>query len=487
MVSSKRHMPVRCPGNSDDGMVLPLALIVFIVMSVVGLSIASLSFSRFSLTTRNVYVANSLLSAESGADISLRELNQTPTFTGYAIEQELFSNDEQGRGTYETRIDPGGSADEKILTSIGRVYVPATSATPKVTRTITVVLGRTPGGTALLYAVHSGNGGFIMNNNSTVLGPTYVNGRLVLNDSSSIGTAGDPQDVWVVSEPCASPNSGAGTQASCAYTEPVNITSPSSHIYSDVRANGQTTSTNMSNNGLVATSGVNNLPVPYMTHDRPAQKAAVTSTMSSAAASCSGTETKTWPANLHITGAARIELSNSCTILLEGDVWIDGSLLVQNSASIIPAPGVVATPTVMLDGNPPLGFGSVPLTTLLFNNSTLTGTESNPDGVGARFIVYNSLAACSPECTSLTEAEAADSNHIYGIIMNNNAYASDAIMVSKWSMVVLNNQSQVGSAVGASVILNHSSSATGEAVFTNGVGGGGTPSAWGIKLYRGLE
>lgn len=487
MVKSKQDPVLSLVHNTSGGFVLPLTLIVFIVMSVVGLSIASLSFSRLSLTTRNVYVANSLLAAESGVDFSLRELNNTATFAGYSVEQELFSNDTQGRGTYETRIDPGASADEKILTSIGRVYVPTSASTPKVTRTIEVVLGRTPGGAAPIYAIHSGRGGFIMNNDSTVRGPTYVNGRVILNDYSTIGTSSDPEDVWVVGEPCASPNTGSNTQASCSRTEPVTILDTTSWIYGNVRANGQTSSARMSHSGLVATSGVSNLPVPYLEHDRDAQKAAVTSTMTSAEASCSGTETKTWPANVHITGAARIDLENSCTIQLLGDAWIDGGMLVQNSASIIPAPSVVSTPTIMLDGNPPMGYGSVPLTTLIFNNSTTTGTNSNPGGVGTRFIVYNSRAACSPDCTSLTEAEAADSNHVFGIIMNNNAHARDAIMISKWSMTVLNNSARAGSIAGASVILNHASSSTGEAVFVNSAGGGGTPSDWSIKLYRGVQ
>src|SRR5262249_6014284 len=138
------------------------------------------------------------------------------------------------------------------------------------------------------YSVQTGPGGLIMQNSSTItIGPIKVGGFLTMSNTSRIGSAAAPVGVGVANMRCPVPVNASWPQICPSGTQDNPITmNNSAHVYGDVQANGQINASALSNNGLVASSGVSEVVLPD--YDRAAQKAAVTSTLTSGAASCSG-------------------------------------------------------------------------------------------------------------------------------------------------------------------------------------------------------
>jgi hypothetical protein len=248
-------------------------------------------------------------------------------------------------------------------------------------------------------------------------------------------------------------------------------------IYGDVRANNQVSGGFMTSNGLVASSGVSAIPLPFLPHDRNAQKAAATATMTAAAAGCdgiAGATTRTWPANLHITGPGEVFINNNCTILVEGDVWIDARLGVNNYSIMKPASGVTTPPTIMVDGDSSPYFNVQDR--LTFNNHAKSLLNSS--GVGLRYINYFTTAACGPDCTTLSDSEIFDNLRYDRVFINNSSDTRGAIIDNRWGSVFSNNNSNIGSISGIAVEFFNGAILGG--YISGGVGD------WTIKLYKGV-
>ncbi len=166
----------------------------------------------------------------------------------------------------------------------------------------------------------------------------------------------------------------------------------STYIYGTVCATGQTsTGPNPSGNiqpgstGAGLQVGCTTPPVATPTYDRAAHLAAVTTTAASnnSTYTCTGSQTKTWPGNLKLTG--NVSIANSCKLTISGNVHITGDFTLGGAANITIANGVGATrPVIMVDGKVDIG-GSGRIIT-------------NNVGTGAYFISYKSTASCNPGC-----------------------------------------------------------------------------------------
>jgi len=108
-----------------------------------------------SLTNENVVRAKSRIlllqaqyAAESGADAALATLNGGNTsYSGTATDTTLLSI-AQYKSTYAVTVATGSNDKERIITAIGKVYIPAAASTPTYTRKIRVTAQRSSTSTA---------------------------------------------------------------------------------------------------------------------------------------------------------------------------------------------------------------------------------------------------------------------------------------------------------------------------------------------------
>lgn len=452
--------------DDDMGMIMPTLLIIMLILTSVGLSMATLAVTQLSGTARNVAVANSLLTAESGIEFTLQELNEDSSFAGFTAETEFFNNAKQGYGTYKTEVNAGSLNNEKIITSTGKVYASATASQPIAVRSVRAVV---VGTTALDYSVHTGPGGLIMNNSATIAnGDVHVNGYIDMQNSARIGSESNPTRVYSAHINCPdAADSDFPRQCTSAEGQPINIQSPA-WIYAQVEATNQTDGARMSHSGLVSGSSAAEVSLPE--YDRQAHKdaanaAAATKSISNTTASCTQNNfTMTWPADTRITGGD-VEISKSCEVIVEGDVWIrDGSLLMRNSGTIQIADGLTERPVIMIDG--PDGA--------MFRNSSAILTNS--DGVGGEFITYHNV--CGADCSNVTGADLYNSRNLLTIDLNNSGLGAGSKFYARWSKIKVNNGGSIGAVMGQTIELANS----GNISFGYELSSGET--VWSIKNYQ---
>lgn len=436
--------------------VLILPFLILIAALYMEFSVSSLRLAR-----EDQFHTYAQFATDAGIDVSLQEINEDASWTGTNGEVELF-NDGQIKTTYQLTVD-NPTTESKIVTAVGRTYSPATASTPSYTVTINVDLRPVTSGT---YSVVTGVGGLILNNSAKILGgDVLVNGEIFMSNSAQIGLSNNPVNrIEVAHQNCPVP-ADANYPRICNPGEngqPITINN-TAHIYGEVRANNQTNGAGMSNPGLVAGSGVSTQALPP--HDRSAQKAAVATEISGTAASCSGSQTRTWTANTKING--NVSVSNNCIVTVEGNVWITGNLTTSNSSQVRVANSLGATrPTIMIDG----ANGAV------FSNSTRL--VSNSSGTGFQIITYRSSASCSPECANVTGTDLYNSRNTTTISLNNSAEGPNTVFYARWSRVQVNNSGQIGALVGQTVQINNSGT------ITFGASVGTSNTYWIIDGYR---
>jgi hypothetical protein len=458
--------------KEQGGYVLLLTLVTSTALFIALTGILSLSTSNYSTSKRTLSDLSSQYVAEAGADKAVFEINQDNDYTGTntvcpisgsgSNPVTLFNDAVKGKGTYETCITNGTITNEKIVYVVAKVYVPATATNPISTRKLKVVLeGTQQAG----YAVNIGPGGLVMNNSATITtGPVYVGGYLTMNNSARIGSAATPISVEVANARCPAGGGATYPQICGSGVQPNPITlNNTARIYGNVSANGQINSSGMSNGGLVASTGVTAPSLPD--YDRASHTAAVTSTMTASNASCNGSQSKTWPANVHITG--NVSLSNSCTITVNGDAWIDGNLTLSNSSILRVGSGLGTSPRIMVDGSSGISL----------NNSSVISTNSS--SIGFYFLTFRSSASCSPNCTSVTGVDLYNSQQLTTININNQGLAAGSTFYARWTGLSLSNGGTIGSILAQRIQLNNSGNIT----FGTSVAGGGTYS-YDVRYYE---
>lgn len=432
------------PTNHNQGAILPVMLVVLLFLLSIGLTLVGLALNQLEASERSVAESNGLLTAEAGIEKTIVELNNDDTFGGFTSEQEFFNNADQGMGTYETVVEDGNIRNEKIIHSTGRVYDSGSSSEPRITRYVeTVVVGTTTEN----YSVRTGPGGLIMSNSATIAnGDVHVNGFIDMSNQSRIGSETNPTRVDVAHIYCPEPPDDTfPEQCGSDDGEPISIQNPA-HIYADVYANNQQTEDGMSHNGLVSSSGVEEKPLPDT--ERPSQKQTIEDegqNITASSASCTqNNHTETWPANTRITGGD-VEISHSCEVILEGDIWIsDGGLIMRNSGNITVSEDVTQQPSIMVDGANGVS---------LQNSSTII---ANGDGYGVDVVTYWSDTDCSPDCDDVTGVELYDSQSQTTIDLDNSGLAAGSNFYARWSKVIVDNGGSVGSVLGQTVELRNS-------------------------------
>lgn len=438
-----------------------LLALVFVLPALVLIlgSYMSLTSTHFRLARTDQMHTHAQFATDAGIDAALAEITVDPDWDGTSGEVTLH-NTGNVRTTYQSTVADVG--DKREITTVGRSYSPTSSTTPNVKVTIIAELREVSSGE---FSIVTGVGGLYMSNSSKILGgDVFVNGEVSMSNTAQIGLSTSPVNLSVAHQNCPVP-ANATYPRTCNSGEngqPITINN-SAHIYGDVKANNQTSGSKMSNPGLTAGSGVSAQALPA--HDRAAQKAAIGTTITGSAASCSGSQTRTWAANTKITG--NVTVSNNCVVTVMGNVWITGTLNTSNSTQIKVSDTLGGTrPNIMIDGSGGVNF------------SNSTRLVSNSSGTGFQVITYASSASCSPDCTDVTGTDLYNSRNNTTISLSNSAEGPNTVFYARWTRVQVNNSGQIGALVGQTIQLSNSGTIT----FGTSVGTG--TSYWVLDGYR---
>src|SRR3989344_3560415 len=447
--------------KTQEGSILIAYIIVMPLMILMAGYSMNLAVSSFKLAKEDQSHTHAQFTTDAAIDYAVQQISLDEDWTGTAGEVQLL-NDGNTKTTYQLSVTTP-DADNKIITAIGRTYRPVNSATPESAIKLLINLRPVRSGN---YSVITGQGGLTMSNSAKVTGgDVLINGEITMSNSAQNGLTSNPVNVEVANQICPIPDDSTYPQLCSAAQNPNPITIyNTAHIYGDVKANHQSITTGLSDPGLTASSGVT--PDPLPDYGREAQKAAVSTTQTGSAGSCSGTQTRTWAANTKFTG--NVTLSNSCTATIYGNVWITGNLNVSNSTKIIVADSVsTTTPVIMIDGS---------------NGATFSNAgkiQSNASGTGVQIITYYSTASCSPDCTDVTGTDLNSSRTRTTISLSNSAEGANSIFYARWTQVNLANGGQIGAVVGQTIYMSNSATIT----FGTEIPGG-DDTQWVIDGYR---
>lgn len=455
--------------SEQSGIVFITVLFVGLLLTFIGLSMANVTIVQLNRSNDNVYISNALLAAEAGIEQTLAEINNNESFPGYASETDFYDNDVQGRGTYQTTITAGTGPNERVITSIGRAYRTTDVMVKERRVRVTIVSTSSPG-----YSVQTGPGGLILSGSAAITNSkVYVNGFIQLNGASSIGTAGNPLDVFVANANCPTgSNPGPTYPQVCTSGEPISFAT-STHLYGNVCATGQTSirvapwQTTPVIQDLI--SGCIAPTVPMPTYNRAAHIASTTSTVSATDINynCSQWQNpngfvRTMPANVRINGNAN--WSSSCDLTITGNVYITGDLTMGGSATIRVADSLGTTkPVILVDGSITAGGSSKVI--------------PNSSGTGAHFISFEGSGSCNL-ASACSGTDLKTSQGVRTVDVAGAGNFPGTIFHSYWGTVRIGGSGTMGSAIGQTIDM----SGAGNVVFGLSLASG--EATWTIRSYQ---
>lgn len=434
----------------QSGSFMAAALLITIILTAIGISLAELAVTQYSHTKRSTYVANATLVAEAGIEQSIAQMNSDENFAGFSSDQQFFNSTDQGYGVYTSTVESGANGSTKTITSTGRVYRTNSDTDPISTRKIKVtIVGTESDG----YSVFTGPGGLLLSGSANITNSdVYVNGYINLSGAAKIGTYNQPVNVNVAHATCPPGESPGSSYPQVCGTGDAITMSYSTNIYGTVCATGQT-STGPNNNIQTGVSGQGLQAgciaplVSQPSYDRAGHKAAVTETVSASdnAYKCNGVKKPSLPANIKLTG--NYSTGGSCTLTLNGNVYITGNLSLGGASKIKVSDDLGQTrPVIMVDGTIDVG-GS---TQLIANNS----------GTGIQFISFKSSASCGADCTSLSGNELKNTQDLLTVDVGGAANLPGMVFQAYWGKVKIAGSGNVGAAVGQTVDLSGAGTVT---------------------------
>ena len=464
--------------DNQDGITMILVLLTGLMLASIGLSLANRVILQYTTTSHDVYRTNALMVAEAGVEETMDQLNTNSSFTGYSTPQVFFNDTKQGYGTYTTAVTAGSGQNQDIIKSVGDVYVTSTATTAVNTRTVEVTaVGTSSSG----YSVYGGPGGLILSGSAAIVNSdVYTNGFINISGAATIGTTAKPLTVTVANDQCPTgANPGATYPTVCANgTQPITM-SGSAHIYGSVCATGQTSSTGSGTSAITGGTGGSGLEagctapaVTMPTYSRSAQIAAVTTTAAgnNATYDCTQWEsgigfTRTWPANLELTG--NVNIASSCNLTITGNVYITGNLTIGGAAQIIVANSLGTTrPVIIVDGT--------------INAAGSGAIAENSSGTSIEFISFDSSASCSPSCTSLSGTSLYTSENTQTIDVGGAGDFPGAIFDAYWGECTIGGSGTLGSAIGQTINLSGAGTVTFGTILASG------QPTWTIRSYQQL-
>ncbi len=435
--------------QNSKGIVVVMILLTIFMIATAMIYVLDLSTANHRTASQESARVNAQFAADSGLDIAIQKLNADENWSGQS-ETTLYQDTRQ-KSTYEISVSNGATSSKKVIQATARVYIPASASTPLVTRKYQLDVSAVTSGIGITSVV-SGVGGLQLNNNAKITGgDVAVNGTIQVDNNAQIGLSttdyiNHPEQVVNVRAAhtsCPNPVDATYPRA-CTngeFGQPITITN-NGKIYADVKATNQTTGTNMSRPGLTPNQTVTPYTMPD--YDRAAQKAAVSTTVASSdsSISCGNNQTKTWPANVKITGD--VSTGNNCTVTVSGNVWITGRVSMGNGTKFVVANSLGTTrPTMMIDGQNGIDFG---------NNNSI---QQNSSSTGMYVLTYWCGGTCSPDTNPVTGPTLSAVQSTQTINMGNNSSAPGSILYARWSKVRIQNNGSIGAIAGQTVELSN--------------------------------
>lgn len=169
--------------TNEHGAIVVTILIIMLFFTAVISGVLLLSNATLTRSRGRVLLLEAQYAAESGVDAAIATLNYTnSSFTGTTSDVTVLTNTRY-KATYATSVASSGS--NKVITSTGKVYQPATATSPSYTRTVVITAQETAGTSA------SG----LMSTNNLILGSAvktvngssmYLNGFVKLSKNVNI-------------------------------------------------------------------------------------------------------------------------------------------------------------------------------------------------------------------------------------------------------------------------------------------------------------
>lgn len=465
--------------QDNSGVIMIGALIITVFFIAISISAAEFSSNHYVSTRRTLVASSALNAAEAGADAFMTQINAdsqyqgtnsapsgaTDSCTGYTpTPATLINNSVQGKVTYETCVKASTLSTEKVVYATGKVYLPATAATPMLTRKVKLIINQTTGPS---YNVMSGPGGLNLGPNVHILtGPIYVGGKLTLANNATIGTILTPVTSYIGDTACPSPATSSYPQA-CPSSSVGITTSNNAHVYGTTHvATTVDTPSRFTQPGATQNDSIPPISLP------PADHSILTSGMSNSGSmsgkACSG---GVMHLSGHYTGSSttNLNVANNCSVILDGDTWLDGNLIFGNNSSLSVLGSLSSAPNLIIDGSTGFDSGN--------NGSILTNILS----VGINMYTFWSAdTSCRPNCANVTGTNLSSSQALTTINLDNNFIgAANTSFYSRWTGISVNNNATVGQLIGQRIDLNNN----GSIVFSLLSGGIGT-STWNVRYYE---
>jgi len=377
--SLSQHTPRR-------GYILVLALVflgIFFTSATAYLS----SVTSASRSTRVTVASTQALSlAEAGMDQAAYQLNQSASYTGEA-------NTALGGGVFTVTISNIDSST-KLVTSTGSV---PNSTSPLATKTIKAKVSINSAAIAFHYGIQAGNGGFELENQSSVTGNVFASGSVTGSSQNDI--SGD-----VISSGASGLVYGIHAAGS-VYAHTIGNNSKSTLIDKD--AYYATTKTN------TTVSGISHPNSPdQATTSLPISDDQISAWEAIAAAGgtaiCSGGSYNISSGSVTL-GPVKIPcdltISNSAVVTIQGHLWVTGNIIVQNSAEVKMATSLGANNVAIIADDPTDQLNGSTITvanTASFQNSGTAGSyvflisqnkSAETGGEKAAFNLSNSASA----------------------------------------------------------------------------------------------
>src|SRR6476469_1298066 len=176
--------------NNQKGSILVTILTLMIFLSLTMMALAVLVNSNVARARSRVLVLQAQYAAESGADAAIAYLNNDPagSYAGTGASQTTVITSSRYKATFTTTVAAGATNKQRVITSSGKVYAPASNTTPRYTRTIRVTAERSSTSTAssLLSRNILAVGSSVKNVNAK---DVYVNGFINIAKNSTDFTA----------------------------------------------------------------------------------------------------------------------------------------------------------------------------------------------------------------------------------------------------------------------------------------------------------
>ena len=133
---------------ASRGSIIVTLLALMVIFSVTILGLLSLTKENVARAKGRILLLQAQYAAESGADAALAILNGgNTTYAGTSSDTTVLSI-AQYKATYATTVTTGSTDKQRIIVATGKVYIPATSTTPRYTRKIRVTAQRSSTTTA---------------------------------------------------------------------------------------------------------------------------------------------------------------------------------------------------------------------------------------------------------------------------------------------------------------------------------------------------